>query len=142
MAWAWILQMLAADEDERLRNCTFCPNVVSVAEGSGVMGKITNMLKAKLTALLGAMMAAAGLLVVPPISAGAAELLGSPIRHHVAGAFQCGPCGCLHASYAYHRELRSTYGLNFDPRNFDQTQPYYFLGPVRAYPRYWCNAGW
>jgi hypothetical protein len=95
-----------------------------------------------LTALLGGMMAAAGLLVVPPISAGAAELLGSPIRHHAAGAFQCGPCGCLHASYAYQRELRSTYGLNFDPRNFDQTQPYYFLGQVRAYPRYWCNAGW
>ena len=60
-------------------------------------------------------------------------------RHHGATLW-CGPCGCLHVSYAYHRELRSTYGLNFDPRNFDQTQPYYFLGPVRAYPRYWCDA--
>jgi hypothetical protein len=97
------------------------------------------MLKPVLTALIGGMIAAAGLPVVPN-SAGAAELLSSPIRHHAAGAFWCGPCGCLHVGYAYHRELRSTYGLAFDPRNFDQTQPYYFPGPVRAYPRYWCDA--
>jgi hypothetical protein len=98
------------------------------------------MLKPILTALVAGTIATAGL-PVAPISAGAAELLGSPIRHHAAGAW-CGPCGCLYVSYAYHRELRSTYGLNFDPRNFDQTEPYYFLGQVRAYPRYWCDARW
>jgi hypothetical protein len=79
---------------------------------------------------------------VEPTSAGAAELVAPPAvraRHHGATLW-CGPCGCLHVSYTYHRELRSTYSLNFDPRNFDQTQPYYFLGPVRAYPRYWCDA--
>jgi hypothetical protein len=54
-------------------------------------------------------------------------------------AAECGPCGCLHVTYDYHRELRSTYGLAFDPRNFDQTQPYYYFGPVRAYPRFWCD---
>jgi len=52
---------------------------------------------------------------------------------------ECGPCGCVHVTYDYHRELRSTYGISFDPRNFDQTQPYYYFGRVRAYPRFWCN---
>lgn len=54
-------------------------------------------------------------------------------------ASECGPCGCVHVTYDYHRELRSTYGIAFDPRNFDQTQPYYYFGPVRAWPRYWCD---
>jgi hypothetical protein len=54
-------------------------------------------------------------------------------------AAECGPCGCLQVTYDYHRELRSTYGIAFDPRNFDQTQPYYYFGPVRAYPRFWCD---
>ena len=54
-------------------------------------------------------------------------------------ADQCGPCGCVDVTYDHHRELRSTYGLAFDPRNFDQTQPYYDFGPVRAYPRFWCD---
>lgn len=48
----------------------------------------------------------------------------------------CGRCGCLRVSYVYHRELRSTYGLSFDPRNYDQTEPHYYWGPVHAYPRY------
>jgi hypothetical protein len=52
---------------------------------------------------------------------------------------ECGPCGCVHVTYDYHRQLESTYGLGFDPRNFDQTEPYYYFGPVRAYPRYWCD---
>jgi len=98
------------------------------------------MSKPILTGLVIGMVATAGV-PVAPTSAGAAELLAPPARHHAA-ALWCGPCGCLHVSYAYHRELRSTYGLSFDPRNFDQTQPYYFLGPVRAYPRYWCDARW
>jgi len=57
----------------------------------------------------------------------------------VQAADECGPCGCVHVTYDYHRELRSTYGVAFDPRNFDQTQPYYYFGPVRAYPRFWCD---
>jgi hypothetical protein len=52
----------------------------------------------------------------------------------------CGPCGCLHERRVYHRELRSTYGTGFDPRNFDQTEPRYYLGALRAYPRYWVDA--
>jgi hypothetical protein len=51
---------------------------------------------------------------------------------------ECGPCGCP-VTYVYHRELRSTYGIAFDPRNFDTTEPYYYYGPVRAWPRYWCQ---
>ena len=73
-----------------------------------------------------------------PVSATAAELLPpavAHVRHHYAAPY-CGLCGCLRVSYVYHRELRSTYGLSFDPRNFDQTEPYYHFGPVRAYPRY------
>ena len=57
----------------------------------------------------------------------------------VQAADECGPCGCVRVTYDYHRELRSTYGLAFDPRNFDQTQPYYYFGPDRAWPRYWCD---
>jgi hypothetical protein len=69
----------------------------------------------------------------------AAELRVPPPAH-VGQAAECGPCGCVHVTYDYHRELRSTYGVSFDPRNFDQTQPYYYFGPVRAYPRFWCDA--
>jgi hypothetical protein len=63
------------------------------------------------------------------------------VRAARAAEIYCGCCGCLHVGYAYHRELRSTYGVKFDPRNFDQTEPYYYLGRVRAYPRYWIDPG-
>ena len=81
--------------------------------------------------------------VTPPISAAAAELpLLTPILHvrHFHAASRCGPCGCLHVSYVHHRELRSTYGTGLDPRNFDETQPHYYYGRIRAYPRYWVAA--
>jgi len=90
---------------------------------------------------LAIVVAAAGVAAVP-VSAAAAELVplaAAHVRHHY-GAPCCGPCGCLHVGYVYHRELRSTYGLSFDPRNFDQTEPYYHFGRVRAYPRYWVYA--
>jgi hypothetical protein len=51
----------------------------------------------------------------------------------------CGCCGCLGVTYDYHRELRSTYGAHFDPRNYDQTEPHYHYGPLRAYPQYWSD---
>lgn len=79
--------------------------------------------------------AAAGLLAGSQ-SARAADL-GVP--GPAAQEAECGPCGCVHVTYEYHRELRSTYGLAYDPRNFDETQPYYYFGPVRAYPRFWCD---
>ena len=53
----------------------------------------------------------------------------------------CGCCGCLHESYVRHRELRTTYGIGFDPRNYDTQEPHYYFGPVRSYPRYWVSAG-
>ena len=54
-------------------------------------------------------------------------------------AADCGPCGGCNVAYDYHRELRTTYGLGFDPRNYDTTEPHFYLGPVRAYPQYWCQ---
>lgn len=64
---------------------------------------------------------------------GAADLNVPP----VAGAAHCGPCGCLQVTYVYHRELLTTYGTGFDPRNYDTTQPhFYFSRAVHAYPRY------
>lgn len=78
-----------------------------------------------------------------PISAAAAELaLSAPISHvrHFHVPSRCGPCGRLHVNYVYHGELRTTYGTGFDPRNFDETQPHYQYGSVRAYPRYWVEA--
>ena len=75
-------------------------------------------------------------------SAFAAELLpptGVRIRHqHVAPAWS--PCGCLRVTYVYHRDIRTTYGTGFDPRNYDQTEPHFYPGPVRGYPRYWVAA--
>jgi hypothetical protein len=38
--------------------------------------------------------------------------------------------------YVYHRDLRQTYGTGFDPRNYDETEPHYYFGPVRRYVRY------
>jgi hypothetical protein len=48
----------------------------------------------------------------------------------------CGVCGCLRVVYSYHRRLWFTYGLGFDPRNYDMTEPHFHLGRVRAYPQY------
>jgi hypothetical protein len=78
-------------------------------------------------------------LVVPLSSALAAE---APLPPPVARAHRsasCGPCGCLHVGVQYHRVLESTYGTAFDPRNDDQTEPYYYWGRVRAYPRYFVD---
>ena len=94
-----------------------------------------------ISALLAGMVVVA---VVPAatVTAITAELLPPAVAHvrnrHADRC--CGPCGCLHVSYVYHKELRSTYGLSFDPRNFDQTEPYYHFGRARAYPRYWVDA--
>jgi hypothetical protein len=67
-------------------------------------------------------------------SAGAADLQTQPTAIRPAN---CGPCGCLQVTYVYHRALLSTYGTDFDPRNYDTTQPhYYFSRSVHAYPRY------
>jgi hypothetical protein len=46
-------------------------------------------------------------------------------------------CGPPIAAYVYHRDLRQTYGSHFDPRNYDQTEPHYYFGPVRRYVRYY-----
>jgi hypothetical protein len=99
------------------------------------------MLAPMMSALLVGTVTAVGVLAVP-VYAVAAELPlpGVAHVHHHRAVPYCGPCGCLHVSYVYHRELRSTYGLSFDPRNFDQTEPYYHFGATRAYPRYWVVA--
>jgi hypothetical protein len=77
----------------------------------------------------------------PLDAAGLATTRATP--HH--GRAPCGPCGCVSVVYVYHRELQSTYGLGYDPRNYDATQPRYYFGAIRAYPRYlvdripgWC----
>jgi hypothetical protein len=54
-------------------------------------------------------------------------------RHYDADC-RCGP---PYVEYVYHRDLRQTYGAGFDPRNYDQTEPHYYFGPVRRYPRYY-----
>lgn len=57
------------------------------------------------------------------------EVAASRIKH-------CDVCGCLRTYYVHHRALLSTYGANFDPNNYDFTEPRYFYGPERPYPRY------
>jgi hypothetical protein len=90
-----------------------------------------------ISALVAGLFAAAGMVAVP-VSATAADM-SLPVKAAPASE-QCGPCGCLQVTYDYHRELRTTFGTGFDPRNFDQTQPYYYFGPVRPYPQYWTDA--
>jgi hypothetical protein len=75
-----------------------------------------------------------------PVPASAADLPIS-VRPNRYATLWCGGCGCLHKSYVYHRELESTYGTSVDPRNYDQTEPHYYFGRMRAYPRYWVTAG-
>lgn len=71
----------------------------------------------------------------------AAELpTPSTVGHaHIRAASYCEPCGCLSVVYVYHRELRSTYGLSFDPRNYDATAPHFYFGRMRAYPQYFVD---
>jgi hypothetical protein len=79
------------------------------------------------------------------IAAVLATLFGSPV---VAADLSVPPIvapasvqsyGCLRVTYVHHRSMESTYGLNFDPRNDDQTVPHYYFGRVRAYPRYFVD---
>ena len=77
-----------------------------------------------------------GALLLTSVDPPAASELAVPKYPAYAATVNCGPCGCLTVTYVYHRQLESTYGLSFDPRNYDQTVPHYFSGPVRRYPRY------
>lgn len=81
----------------------------------------------------------ASALLLASVGPPAASELAVPEGPAYAAPLNCGPCGCLTVRYVYHRRLESTYGLSFDPRNYDQTVPHYFLGPVRGYPRYLVN---
>jgi hypothetical protein len=70
---------------------------------------------------------------------GAAEL---DVPHAVARAHTapyCGPCGCLRVAYVRHPVLGTTYGTGFDPRNYDQTEPHYYLGRLHRFPRYFVD---
>jgi hypothetical protein len=82
--------------------------------------------------------AVASIVLATPRTSVAADLQ-LPTKARAVQEASCGPCGCLHVTYEYHRQLESTYGLSFDPRNFDQTEPYFYMGAVRPYPRYWCD---
>jgi len=70
-------------------------------------------------------------------SLGAAELL-APAQ--AAPAYRdCGLCGCLSVTHVYHRDMQSTYGIGFDPRNYDQTEPHFYFGRMHSYPRYFVD---
>lgn len=88
------------------------------------------------TFALGGLIAALTLTASLPLRA--AEL-AVHAHHGVVRAADCGPCGCLTVRYVYHRYVGSTYGAGFDPRDYDTTEPHFYLGPVRAYPRYFVN---
>ena len=118
----------------RMRNIAYLLGAQWWTSFAGIEG-VQSMSKPMLSALV---VGLAGTCTTAPISAAELPLL-PPISHmrSIHAASRCGPCGCLHVSYIYHRELRSTYGSGFDPRNFDETQPHYYFGAIRAYPRYW-----
>ncbi len=69
----------------------------------------------------------------------AAELAAPARTARAPAPHYCGPCGCLTVGYVHHRDLQSTYGLGFDPRNFDTTQPYYYFGRMHAYPKFYVD---
>ena len=70
---------------------------------------------------------------------GSLEAADLPTPAGIRAPLYCGPCGCLHVVYTYHPELRSTFGLGFDPRNYDTTEPHYYFGRIRAYPQYYVD---
>lgn len=72
-------------------------------------------------------------------TAGAADLEAPSPRPVVAAPAACGPCGCLTVEYVAHPQLETTYGLGYDPRNFNTAEPYFYMGPVRHYPRYFVD---
>jgi hypothetical protein len=78
-----------------------------------------------------------GIVTLPSVASAADQELPRRAKAAHHRPLYCGCCGCLYVTYDYHRELRSTYGTNFDPRNYDQTEPHYYFGKVRAYPQYW-----
>jgi hypothetical protein len=78
---------------------------------------------------------AVGMVALSLSSVGAAELI--PSDNQVQA--DCDRCGCLSVTYDYHRELLSSYGLSFDPRSYDPTEPHFYLGRIRAYPRYFVD---
>ena len=85
-----------------------------------------------------ALMGIVGAIVLAlPSSLGAAELL-APAQAAQAQP-NCGPCGCMSVTYVHHRDMQSTYGLGFDPRNYDQTEPHFYFGRMHAYPRYFVD---
>ena len=89
------------------------------------------------SALLIGILAATGATMTTSFALAADLATLAPVRH---AARWCGPCGCLHVGYVRHRELRTTYGIGVDPRNYDTTEPHYYFGPMRSYPRYWVSA--
>jgi hypothetical protein len=101
----------------------------------GCQKEKTSMAKPVVSFFVTGILAAAGLAAVS-LSAPAADM---PLKA-ASTAERCGPCGCVQITYDYHRELRTTYGTAFDPRNFDQTQPHFYFGPVRRYAQYWTDA--
>ena len=89
------------------------------------------------SALLIGILAATGATMTTSFAPAADLPALAPVRH---AARWYGPCGCLHVGYVRHRELRTTYGIGVDPRNYDTTEPHYYFGPMRSYPRYWVSA--
>jgi hypothetical protein len=89
--------------------------------------------------LVTATAAVLGIAMLPTLSGAADRDLPRAAKAERYRTLYCGCCGCLNVSYDYHRELRSTYGTGFDPRNYDQTEPHYYFGRVRAYPQYWTD---
>lgn len=74
-----------------------------------------------------------------PVATKAADLSVAPNTPQAAEPAGCGPCGCLTVTYVRHREMLSTYGAGFDPRNFDTAEPYFYYGRVRSYPRFYVD---
>ena len=85
---------------------------------------------------LGMIVAVLGIATSLPASA-ADMVLPARVAHQ---QIPCGRCGCLRVTWERHRVVEMTYGTNFDPRNFDQTEPYFYLGRMKAYPHYTVEA--
>jgi hypothetical protein len=90
-------------------------------------------------AIAGLGSAAALLIAFSGTPLGAAELeVPRGVAHAYVGPY-CGPCGCLQVTYVRHRVIETTYGTGFDPRNYDETEPHYYLGRVHRFPRYFVD---
>jgi hypothetical protein len=129
-------RLLRGETGSRIR---FRPGRKGAWIETGAVGEIA-MPKRLLNVIVKATTVAIGAMGVNAASAAELAIPGGAAHWHHYRHYQhvtCWDCCCLHVRYVRHRQVESTYGTGFDPRNYDETEPHFYLGRGRTYARYW-----